>query len=60
MIPNLPRPQNPRLKHFLGQAFNKHVGGWHVADILLAWDGYQVIFCKLGTPSCRKTCLFRG
>lgn len=44
MIPNLPRLQNPCLKHFLGQAFNKHIGGWHAADVLLAWDGYQVIF----------------
>lgn len=53
------RPQNPCLQHFLGLAFNKRVGGWHTADVLLARAGYQVTFCKLGTLSCRKT-LFLG
>lgn len=48
------RSQNPPVEHFLGLAFNKCIGGWHAADVLLAQE-YRDIFCKLGTPSCRKT-----
>lgn len=54
------QPQNPHAGHFLDLAFNKCIGDWHAADVLLAWDGYQDIFRKLGTPSCRKTDPFRG
>lgn len=54
------QPQNPHARHVLDLAFNKCIGDWHAADVLLAWDGYQDIFRKLGTLSCRKTDRFRG
>ena len=54
------RSQNAHAECFLGLASNKRFGSRRAADVLLAWGGYQDIFRKVGTPSCRKTDLFRG